>query len=51
MTGCMKAAYTIALSVGFVACITDVKSRRIPNVLTFGAALAGVVYSALFKQE
>jgi prepilin peptidase CpaA len=46
----MKAAYTIALSVGFVACITDVKSRRIPNVLTFGAALAGVVYHGVNAQ-
>jgi prepilin peptidase CpaA len=34
----------IALAVGFVACVTDVQSRRIPNVLTFGAA--GVALAA-----
>jgi prepilin peptidase CpaA len=30
-----------------VACITDVKARRIPNVLTLGAALAGVVFHGI----
>lgn len=34
---------SIALAIGLVACVTDVKSRRIPNVLTFGAAAAGIV--------
>src|SRR5688572_2362189 len=35
---------TIALAVGFVACVTDVRSRRIPNVLTFGAAAAALLF-------
>src|SRR4030095_6201378 len=29
----------IAAAIAFVACVTDLRSRRIPNVLTFGAAL------------
>jgi prepilin peptidase CpaA len=33
----------VALFVGLVACVTDVQTRRIPNVLTFGAAAAAVV--------
>jgi prepilin peptidase CpaA len=30
----------IAAGVAFVACLTDLRTRRIPNVLTFGAAIA-----------
>jgi prepilin peptidase CpaA len=33
----------VALMIGFAACVTDVRSRRIPNLLTFGAAVAGIV--------
>ena len=40
----MKTTYTVALAISGVACITDLRSRRIPNVLTFGAALAAVVF-------
>lgn len=37
----------VALLVGFVACVTDVRTRRIPNVLTFGAAaIAAIVHMA-----
>lgn len=36
----------IALAVGLVACVTDVQSRRIPNVLTFGAAGAALAVHA-----
>ena len=32
----------VALAVGLAACVTDVRTRRIPNVLTFGAAGAAV---------
>ena len=32
------------LLVGLVACVTDLKSRRIPNVLTFGASGAALVF-------
>jgi prepilin peptidase CpaA len=34
----------VVLSVALVACVTDVRTRRIPNVLTFGAALAAVLF-------
>jgi prepilin peptidase CpaA len=33
-----------ALCVAVVACVCDLRSRRIPNVLTLGAAAAGLVY-------
>jgi prepilin peptidase CpaA len=35
----------IVVSVGLAACVTDLRSRRIPNVLTFGAAGAALVYA------
>ena len=37
----------VVVIVGLVACVTDLRSRRIPNVLTFGAAGAALVYSAI----
>ena len=37
----------IAVAVALVACVFDLRRRRIPNVLTFGAALAAFVVSAL----
>src|SRR5437870_3998330 len=37
----------IAVTVALVACIFDLHSRRIPNVLTFGAALAAFITSLL----
>ena len=33
--------------VGLAACVTDFRSRRIPNVLTFGASAAAVVFSGV----
>jgi prepilin peptidase CpaA len=36
----------VALVVSAVACFTDLRTRRIPNVLTFGAAAAALVFSA-----
>jgi prepilin peptidase CpaA len=35
------------LLVGAAACITDFRSRRIPNTLTFGASAAAVVFWAI----
>jgi prepilin peptidase CpaA len=37
----------IALAVGVIACITDIRTRRIPNVLTFGAAVAAVLFHGI----
>jgi prepilin peptidase CpaA len=34
----------IVVAIGIVACITDVRSRKIPNLLTFGAALCGILF-------
>jgi prepilin peptidase CpaA len=42
----MNTTYLIALLVGFGACVTDVRSRRIPNILTFGAAAAALAFHA-----
>lgn len=40
------ASYTLvewlAVSTALIACVTDVTTRRVPNVVTFGAALVGV---------
>jgi prepilin peptidase CpaA len=34
--------YAIAIAVAALACATDLRSRRIPNMLTFGAALGAL---------
>jgi prepilin peptidase CpaA len=34
----------LTLTIATCACITDLRSRRIPNVLTFGAAAAAAAY-------
>jgi len=36
-----------SLLIGVAACATDIRTRRIPNVLTMGAAVAGVTFHAL----
>jgi prepilin peptidase CpaA len=38
---------TIAVAVALVGCVFDLHSRRIPNVLTFGGAVAALIVSAL----
>jgi prepilin peptidase CpaA len=35
------------LAIGAVACVTDFRSRRIPNVLTFGASAAALVFGVI----
>ncbi len=40
-------AQTAVVLIGVAACVTDFRSRRIPNVLTFGAALAGLLFWAV----
>jgi prepilin peptidase CpaA len=37
----------IVIAISVVACVVDVRTRRIPNVLTFGAALGGVLIQIL----
>lgn len=36
-----------AAAVGLIACITDLKARRIPNALTLGAAAAALLFRGL----
>ena len=43
----MKTTYVVALVLALAACVTDLKSGRIPNVLTFGGALAAVAFHAV----
>ena len=40
----MELVSVVVVAISAVACITDLRSRRIPNVLTFGGALAALVY-------
>ena len=40
----MPVTHVVALAIGLAACATDLKSRRIPNGLTFGGALAALGY-------
>jgi prepilin peptidase CpaA len=40
----MNSAQIVGLTIASIACVTDLRTRRIPNVLTFGAALAGLIY-------
>jgi prepilin peptidase CpaA len=40
----MNSAHIAGLTIASIACVTDLRTRRIPNVLTFGAALAGLLY-------
>jgi prepilin peptidase CpaA len=42
----MELKHVAVLVVALVACATDLRSRRIPNVLTFGAAAAGLLFHA-----
>ena len=40
----MTSAHIFCLTIASLACVTDLSTRRIPNGLTFGAALAGLLY-------
>jgi prepilin peptidase CpaA len=42
----LSVSQAAALIVGIAACVTDYRSRRIPNVLTFGASAAAFVFWA-----
>ena len=45
----MDIASVAALVLASIACWTDLQTRRIPNVLTFGAAGAGIAFHAFFS--
>jgi prepilin peptidase CpaA len=40
----MTQPYLVILVIGLVACVFDLRTRRIPNVLTFSTAGAGLIY-------
>ena len=40
----MAGSHLAALAIASVACVCDLRTRRIPNWLTFGAAAAGMVF-------
>jgi len=40
----MAIHHVVALVVALIGCVTDLRTRRIPNVLTFSAAAAAVVF-------
>ena len=40
----MKSAVALALLTALLGCITDLRSRRIPNALTLGSALGALVF-------
>jgi prepilin peptidase CpaA len=40
----MNPVHIASLTIASIACVTDLRTRRIPNALTFGAALAGLLY-------
>ena len=43
----METKHFAILLIALAACVTDLRSRRIPNVLTFGAAIAGIAFHAI----
>jgi len=43
----MNSSHIFCLFIASLACATDLNTRRIPNVLTFGAALMGFLYQFL----
>lgn len=43
----MEASYIVALVIAAVACITDLRTGRIPNVLTFVSAVAALFFHAV----
>jgi prepilin peptidase CpaA len=43
----MNSVHLAGLTVALLACVTDLRTRRIPNVLTLGAALAGLLYQSV----
>jgi prepilin peptidase CpaA len=43
----MSAVHLVAVAVAAVGCAADLRSRRIPNALTFGAAGAALLYRAV----
>ena len=43
----VDAVQVFVIVIALIACVTDLRSQRIPNVLTFGSALAAVVFHSV----
>ena len=43
----MSSSQYIAIVIALISCVTDVRTRRIPNMLTLGGALAGVAFHTI----
>ena len=43
----MRMTYVVVLALALTGCVTDLRSRRIPNVLTFGGAIAAVIFHTM----
>lgn len=43
----MSVTYVLAIATASIACVTDLRSRRIPNLLTFSSAMAAVLFHAV----
>jgi prepilin peptidase CpaA len=43
----LEAQFFIALAIAVVACVTDLRTGRIPNLLTFGGAVAALFFHAV----
>lgn len=43
----MTMTSVMVLAIALTACVTDVRSRRIPNSLTFGGAIAAVIFHTI----
>src|SRR5262245_42608447 len=41
----MGANHAAVLILGGIACVCDIRARRIPNLVTFGGAALGIAYS------
>lgn len=44
MFGGIEIIQVAAVTIGLIACVTDLRRQRIPNLLTFGSALAGIAF-------
>ena len=47
MSGALETGQVVAIALGVVASVCDLRSRRIPNLLTFGGAAAALLFSVV----
>lgn len=47
LVGRMRPDHWVALAIAVVACVLDLRTRRIPNGVTLGGAAAGLVYGVV----